>query len=172
MNARSKFLVGSAIIVITLMALAYVGFTQSKTYYHTITELSTLQGSSLHQRMRVSGNVQAGTIEHLGGSRRFRAHRTGQESAGELRRPRSVARHVQRWRAGAGRRQADAGQSLPGRSKCRPSALRNTKRRRSELRQRAPQPPQILDGRPTRGLRKLALVKTRADQRGGNLWIF
>ena len=66
MNARSKFLVGSAIIVITLMALAYVGFTESKTYYHTITELSSLQGSALHQRMRVSGNVRAGTIEHLG----------------------------------------------------------------------------------------------------------
>jgi cytochrome c-type biogenesis protein CcmE len=65
MNARSKFLVGSAIIVLTLLALAYVGFTQSKTYYHTITELSTLQGASLHQRMRVSGNVRAGTIEHL-----------------------------------------------------------------------------------------------------------
>src|ERR1700747_2304214 len=66
MNARSKFLVGSGIIVITLMALAYVGFTQSKTYYHTITELSTLQGSALHQRMRVSGNVRSGTIERLG----------------------------------------------------------------------------------------------------------
>lgn len=67
MNARRKFLVGSAIIVLTLMALAYVGFTQSKTYYHTITELSTLQGSALHQRMRVSGNVQAGSIDHLTG---------------------------------------------------------------------------------------------------------
>jgi cytochrome c-type biogenesis protein CcmE len=66
MKARSKFLVGSGIIVITLMALAYVGFTQSKTYYHTITELSTLQGSALHQRMRVSGNVRTGTIERLG----------------------------------------------------------------------------------------------------------
>jgi cytochrome c-type biogenesis protein CcmE len=66
MNARSKFLVGSGIIVATLLALAYVGFTQSKTYYHTITELSTLQGATLHQRMRVSGNVRAGTIERLG----------------------------------------------------------------------------------------------------------
>ncbi len=66
MNARSKFLVGSGIIVVTLLALAYVGFTQSKTYYHTITELSTLRGASLHQRMRVSGNVRAGTIERLG----------------------------------------------------------------------------------------------------------
>jgi cytochrome c-type biogenesis protein CcmE len=65
MKVRSKFLVGSGIIVITLVSLAYVGFTQSKTYYHTITELSTLQGISLRQRMRVSGNVKNGTISHV-----------------------------------------------------------------------------------------------------------
>lgn len=67
MNGRRKFLIGSAIIVVTLCALAYVGFTESKTYYHTISEVSTLQGSALHQRMRVSGNVRNGSIEHLTG---------------------------------------------------------------------------------------------------------
>jgi cytochrome c-type biogenesis protein CcmE len=67
MNVRTKFLIGSGIIVVTLISLAYVGFTQSKTYYHTITELSTLQGASLHQRMRVSGIVRNGTIQHLPG---------------------------------------------------------------------------------------------------------
>jgi len=67
MKARGKFLIGSAIIVITLVFLAYVGFTQSKTYYHTITELATLQGAALHQRMRVSGNVRGGSIARLDG---------------------------------------------------------------------------------------------------------
>jgi cytochrome c-type biogenesis protein CcmE len=67
MKARSKFLIGTGIIVATLLVLAYVGFTQSKTYYHTISELSTLQGSALHQRMRVSGNVRNGSINHLDG---------------------------------------------------------------------------------------------------------
>jgi cytochrome c-type biogenesis protein CcmE len=62
MKTRGKFLIGSAIIVITLISLAYVGFTQSKTYYHTITELATLNGSALRQRMRVSGNVRNGSI--------------------------------------------------------------------------------------------------------------
>jgi cytochrome c-type biogenesis protein CcmE len=62
MNTQRKFLVGSGIIVITLGSLAYVGFTQSKTYYHTIPELSTLQGAALHQRMRVSGYVRNGSI--------------------------------------------------------------------------------------------------------------
>jgi len=71
MKARKKFLVGSGIIVATLLALAYVGYTQSKTYYHTISELPTLSGSTLHQRMRVSGNVRAGTIVHLDGRTNF-----------------------------------------------------------------------------------------------------
>lgn len=67
MKTRGKFLVGSGIIIVTLVSLAYVGFTQSKTYYHTITELSTLQGGALHQRMRVSGNVRSGSIARADG---------------------------------------------------------------------------------------------------------
>lgn len=68
MKTRTKFLVGSGIIVVTLCLLAYVGFTQSKTYYHTISELPTLQAAALHQRMRVSGNVRAGSIAHRDGA--------------------------------------------------------------------------------------------------------
>jgi cytochrome c-type biogenesis protein CcmE len=71
MNPRTKFAVGSGIIVATLLGLAYVGYTQSKTYYHTISELPTLNGSTLHQRMRVSGNVRAGTISHQDGHTNF-----------------------------------------------------------------------------------------------------
>lgn len=67
MKAQKKFLIGSGIIVLTLAALAYAGFTESKTYYHTISELSSLQGSALRQRMRVSGNVGTGSISHLDG---------------------------------------------------------------------------------------------------------
>ncbi len=67
MKARGKFIIGSGIIVATLLALAYVGYTQSKTYYHTISEVATLNGAALHQRMRVSGNVAAGSIEHVDG---------------------------------------------------------------------------------------------------------
>lgn len=67
MKAQKKFAIGSGIIVATLLALAYVGYTQSKTYYHTISELSTLPGPELHQRMRISGNVRAGSILHRDG---------------------------------------------------------------------------------------------------------
>jgi cytochrome c-type biogenesis protein CcmE len=71
MKAQSKFLIGSGIIVATLAFLAYVGFTQSKTYYHTISELAALSPASQHQRMRVSGNVRAGSIMHLEGRVNF-----------------------------------------------------------------------------------------------------
>ncbi|HTX15877.1 MAG TPA: cytochrome c maturation protein CcmE [Candidatus Baltobacteraceae bacterium] len=67
MKARGKFIIGSVIIVLTLVVLAYAGYTQSKTYYHTISEVATLHGAALHQRMRVSGNVSAGSIEHVDG---------------------------------------------------------------------------------------------------------
>ncbi|HUO35266.1 MAG TPA: cytochrome c maturation protein CcmE [Candidatus Acidoferrum sp.] len=71
MKANTKFVVGSAIILVTLTLLAYVGYTQSKTYYHTISELSKLPASQLHQRMRVSGNVEDGSIQHLESSVNF-----------------------------------------------------------------------------------------------------
>jgi len=78
LKAQKKFLVGSAVIVLTLSALAYVGYTQSKTYYHTIAELSTLPASALHQRMRVSGNVRAGSISHRNGRIDFVLEEQGQ----------------------------------------------------------------------------------------------
>lgn len=71
MKTQTKFLVGSGIIVVTLLSLAYVGFTQSKTYYHTLSEVATLHGSTLNQRMRIGGDVQAGSIQHLPGRVEF-----------------------------------------------------------------------------------------------------
>jgi len=64
---QTKFVVGAALIVGTLGYLAYSGVAESKTYYHTIAELNTLQGPALRQRMRVSGNVRDGSIQHLSG---------------------------------------------------------------------------------------------------------
>jgi cytochrome c-type biogenesis protein CcmE len=67
MKPRTKFSIGAGIILLTLTWLAWVGVTQSKTYYHTIADLSGLKGAALHQRMRVSGNVRAGSIVHFPG---------------------------------------------------------------------------------------------------------
>lgn len=67
MKSPLKFTVGSLIIVGALGALAYVGFTESKTYYHTIAELSQLNSSARGQRMRVAGDVKVGSIVPLAG---------------------------------------------------------------------------------------------------------
>lgn len=64
MNPKFKFAIGAGIIVTVLSCLAWVGARDSKTYYHTISELSTLQGSALRARMRVGGDVAPGSIAH------------------------------------------------------------------------------------------------------------
>ncbi len=66
-KAKTKFGIGIGIIVISLSALAWMGAKQSQTYYHTVAELSTLSGSAMHQRIRVGGDVAAGSIKHLPG---------------------------------------------------------------------------------------------------------
>jgi cytochrome c-type biogenesis protein CcmE len=47
--------------------LAWLGYGESKTYYHTIAELQTLSGSAKGQRMRIGGTVATGSIRHLTG---------------------------------------------------------------------------------------------------------
>jgi len=64
---RAKFGIGIAIIVVSLGCLAWLGYGESKTYYHTIAELQTLQGSARAHRIRVGGTVEAGTIKRFSG---------------------------------------------------------------------------------------------------------
>jgi len=66
-KTKAKFGIGVAIILVTLSCLAYVGAQQSKTYYHTISEIPTLNGTALHQRLRVGGDVMNGSIQHYSG---------------------------------------------------------------------------------------------------------
>jgi cytochrome c-type biogenesis protein CcmE len=67
LKTKAKFGVGIGIIVLTLAALGWVGARDSKTYYHLISELPKLDKTELSHRMRVSGNVAPGTIQHLPG---------------------------------------------------------------------------------------------------------
>jgi cytochrome c-type biogenesis protein CcmE len=62
-----KFGVGIGVIVASMGFLAWLGYGESKTYYHTIAELETLKGSEKTQRMRLGGTVAAGSIRHLSG---------------------------------------------------------------------------------------------------------
>ena len=66
-KTKAKFVIGSGIIIVALACLGWVGAEQSKTYYHTIAELPTLTGAEAHQRIRVGGDVQKGSIRHLPG---------------------------------------------------------------------------------------------------------
>lgn len=67
MQKQTKFAAGISIIVVSLGALAWLGYGESKTYYHTIAELETLKGEARSQRMRLGGTVQPQTIQRLPG---------------------------------------------------------------------------------------------------------
>jgi len=67
MKPKAKFGIGIGIILAALSALAFMGATESKTYYHTISELATLSSSQTHQRIRVGGDVATGSIKHMPG---------------------------------------------------------------------------------------------------------
>jgi len=67
MGKKTKFGVGIGVIVVSMGLLAWLGYGESKTYYHTIAEIGTLHGSTLTQRMRVGGTVEPGSIKRLAG---------------------------------------------------------------------------------------------------------
>jgi cytochrome c-type biogenesis protein CcmE len=62
-----KFLIGGGIIVATVVWLGWVGVSESKTYYFTIQELATLNASQARHRLRVGGDIRAGSIQRLPG---------------------------------------------------------------------------------------------------------
>jgi cytochrome c-type biogenesis protein CcmE len=66
-KTKVKFGIGAGIIIVTLACLGWVGIQQSKTYYHTISELPTLSSSAMRQRFRVGGDIKTGSIQHLSG---------------------------------------------------------------------------------------------------------
>jgi cytochrome c-type biogenesis protein CcmE len=68
---RTKFGVGIAVIVAALGFMAWLGYGESKTYYHTIAEYQALQGSARNHRMRLAGTVAPGSIKHPPGRVEF-----------------------------------------------------------------------------------------------------
>src|SRR5712671_6278223 len=67
MKKQAKFGIGIGIIVVSMASLAWLGYGESKTYYHTLAELDTLKGAAMKQHMRVGGTVQAGSIHRMTG---------------------------------------------------------------------------------------------------------
>jgi len=78
MKVRARFGVGIGIILVTLSALAWMGARESKTYYHTVAELSSLDAAALRQRIRVGGDIEAGSIQRLPGRIDFVIQAEGQ----------------------------------------------------------------------------------------------
>ena len=67
MKKQLKFGIGISVIVVSMACLAWLGYGESKTYYHTIAELQTLKGSDLTKRMRIGGTVEPGSIHRMTG---------------------------------------------------------------------------------------------------------
>jgi cytochrome c-type biogenesis protein CcmE len=67
LKKRAKFGIGIGIILVSMAFLAWLGYGESKTYYHTIAELQTLHGVDRGHRLRVAGTVQPGTIRRTSG---------------------------------------------------------------------------------------------------------
>ncbi len=71
MQNRAKFGVGIGVIIVSLAFLAWMGYGESKTYYHTIAEYQQLHGSERNHRMRLAGTVAPGSIRHATGRTDF-----------------------------------------------------------------------------------------------------
>ena len=72
MNRKSlKFLVSSAVIVLSLSYLAYSGLKDSMAYYQTVPELYASKDKAYRRRLKVGGEVVAGSIVRQGTALRF-----------------------------------------------------------------------------------------------------
>lgn len=67
MKKQAKFALVAGLILASLSWLAWVGVTESKTYYHTLAEMQTLTAEQARHRLRVGGDVKPGTIQRLQG---------------------------------------------------------------------------------------------------------
>lgn len=63
MGAGKKFWVGGLIIVAALGWLGFVGFQESKAYYITVDEFSSLRGEYEGKRLKLAGDVVEGSID-------------------------------------------------------------------------------------------------------------
>ncbi|HME35645.1 MAG TPA: cytochrome c maturation protein CcmE [Candidatus Sulfotelmatobacter sp.] len=66
-----KFGSVTILILLVLSYLAYTGVQESKSYYVTIKELRGMGDSAYTRRLRVGGNVQAGSIKRMGSKVEF-----------------------------------------------------------------------------------------------------
>jgi len=66
MQKYGKFAALIAVVIGTLVWLAFAGSGDSKTYYKSIEELSQMGDRAYGARLRVGGDVANGSIQHIG----------------------------------------------------------------------------------------------------------
>ena len=71
MKKYGKFAVLMAIVVGALVWLAAAGTGENKTYYKTIAEVSQMGSRAMDRRLRVAGDVEAGSIVKRAGAVEF-----------------------------------------------------------------------------------------------------
>jgi cytochrome c-type biogenesis protein CcmE len=71
MKKYGKFAALITVVVGTLVWLAITGSTQSKTYYYNVSEVGHMGHQAYGKRIRVGGNVEDGSIHHVGNQTQF-----------------------------------------------------------------------------------------------------
>ena len=74
MSTYFKFAILTILILGSLIWLATGGIKDTKTYYKTIPELQQMGASAQGQRLRVAGDVTAGSIQKVGAAASFVLH--------------------------------------------------------------------------------------------------
>ncbi len=63
MGAKTKFVVGGAVIIAALGWLIFVSSKEGKTYYITVAEFESMAGTLQGKTVKVAGDVVAGSID-------------------------------------------------------------------------------------------------------------
>ena len=63
MAAKTKFIIGGAVIIAALTWLGFVGFQESKAYYITVDEFITMKDGLDGETLKLAGDVVAGSID-------------------------------------------------------------------------------------------------------------
>ena len=63
MAAKTKFIIGGAVIVAAITWLGFVGFQESKTYYITVDEFLAMKDDFDGKTLRLAGDVVVGSID-------------------------------------------------------------------------------------------------------------
>jgi cytochrome c-type biogenesis protein CcmE len=71
MKKYGKFAILIVIVVGAVVWLAAAGMGANQTYYKTISELGDMKDQAYGKRLRVGGDVEEGSIKHVGGEVRF-----------------------------------------------------------------------------------------------------